>query len=66
LIAGEALCGLVIAAIVGSNHQLWHIGVGDLWFTGLIGLAILIAIMVKVPLDNAGRPEDPAPPTAIM
>jgi uncharacterized oligopeptide transporter (OPT) family protein len=66
LIAGEALCGLVIAAIVGSNHKLWHIGVGDIWFSGLIGLAVLIAIMVKVPLANAGRPEDPAPPTAIM
>jgi uncharacterized oligopeptide transporter (OPT) family protein len=66
LIAGEALCGLVIAAIVGSNHKLWHIGVGDIWFSGLIGLAVLIAIMIKVPLANAGRPEDPAPPTAIM
>jgi hypothetical protein len=40
--------------------------VGDIWFSGLIGLAVLIAIMVKVPLANAGRPEDPAPPTAIM
>jgi hypothetical protein len=23
-------------------------------------------IMIRVPLANAGRPEDPAPPTAIM
>ena len=34
LIAGEALCGLVIAGVVGSNHQLWHIDVGDFAFSG--------------------------------
>ncbi len=66
LIAGEALCGLVIAAIVGSNHSLWHIEFGDIWFSGLIGMAVLIFVMVKVPLANAGRPDEPAPPTAIM
>jgi putative OPT family oligopeptide transporter len=66
LIAGEALCGLVIAGIVGSNHKLWHVGSGDVSITGLIGLAVLIVVMVKVPLANKGRPEDPAPPTAIM
>jgi putative OPT family oligopeptide transporter len=66
LIAGEALCGLVIAAVVGSNHQLWHINVGDIAFSGLIGMAILIFVMMKVPLSNAGSPDEPAPPTAIM
>ena len=66
LIAGEALCGLVIAAIVGSNHQLWHIDIGDVAFSGLIGMAVLIFIMMKVPLSNAGSPDEPAPPTAIM
>jgi putative OPT family oligopeptide transporter len=66
LIAGEALCGLVIAGIVGSNHQLWHIGVGDIAFSGLIGMAVLIFVMMKVPLSNAGSPDEPAPPTAIM
>lgn len=66
LIAGEALCGLVIAAIVGSNHRLWHLTVGDMWFSGLIGFAVLIFIMMRVPLANAGRPDEPAPPTAIM
>jgi len=66
LIAGEALCGLVIAAIVGSNHQLWHIDAGDFAFSGLIGMAVLIFVMMKVPLSNAGSPDEPAPPTAIM
>jgi len=66
LIAGEALCGLVIAAIVGSNHQLWHVSIGDAGFSGLIAMAALIFVMMKVPLSNAGSPDEPAPPTAIM
>jgi putative OPT family oligopeptide transporter len=66
LIAGEALCGLVIAAIVGTNHTLWHIELGNLLFSGLIGMAVLILVMMKVPLANAGSPDEPAPPTAIM
>jgi len=31
-----------------------------------IGLAILVAVMIKLPLANAGSPDEPAPPTAIM
>ncbi|MFY9676032.1 MAG: oligopeptide transporter, OPT family [Terriglobales bacterium] len=70
LIAGEALCGLVIASLVGSGHDVtlvkWNptsVGPMVLAFVALIILAIA---MVGVPLANAGRPEDPAPPTAIM
>jgi uncharacterized oligopeptide transporter (OPT) family protein len=66
LIAGEALCGLVIAFIVGTNHKLPDVGIGNAWITGLIGLAVLVAVMVKLPLANAGSPDEPAPPTAIM
>jgi putative OPT family oligopeptide transporter len=66
LIAGEALCGLVIAGIVGTGHSLFHINFGDMWWTGLVGLAILIGVMIKLPLANAGSPDEPAPPTAIM
>jgi hypothetical protein len=39
---------------------------GDIWFSGLIGLALLIFVMVKLPLSSAGSPDEPAPPTAIM
>jgi putative OPT family oligopeptide transporter len=66
LIAGEALCGLVIAGLVGTGHDVtlvkWN---APLWVSG-IALLILLVAMVRVPLANAGRPEDPAPPTAIM
>jgi hypothetical protein len=33
---------------------------------GFIVMLILAAIMIRVPLTNAGRPEDPAPPAAMM
>jgi len=35
-------------------------------FAGFIVLVILAVVMVRVPLANAGRPDEPAPPTAIM
>ncbi len=66
LIAGEALCGLVIAFIVGTNHKMPDLGIGNAWITGLIGLAALVAVMIRLPLANAGSPDEPAPPTAIM
>jgi len=66
LIAGEALCGLVIASIVGTGHSMPDVGIGRVWISGLIGLALLVAVMIKLPLANAGSPDEPAPPTAIM
>jgi putative OPT family oligopeptide transporter len=64
LIAGEALCGLAIAAIwqgktpvlVQSPH----------WIRMLIAFLALFLVMIRVPLANAGKPDEPAPPTAIM
>ena len=66
LIAGEALCGLVIAGIVGSGHKLWTIIENPHWILGLIALGVLALVMIRVPLANAGDPDEPAPPTAIM
>jgi putative OPT family oligopeptide transporter len=64
LIAGEALCGLVIAGIWrGKNPQLL---VSPPWITAVVALAVMVFVMVRVPLANAGRPEDPAPPVAMM
>ena len=68
LIAGEALCGLVVAAIVSSraDKTMWTVLEKAPWFAAIVAVAILIAVMVKVPLANAGSPDEPAPPTAIM
>jgi putative OPT family oligopeptide transporter len=64
LIAGEALCGLVIAGIYRGTPK--PVFVSPHWIGMIIAAAALIFVMIKVPLANAGRPEEPAPPTAIM
>jgi putative OPT family oligopeptide transporter len=68
LIAGEALCGLVIAFLVGfvwggKTRQVFE---SPHWIGMVIALLALVLVMVRVPLANAGKPEEPAPPTAIM
>jgi putative OPT family oligopeptide transporter len=66
MIAGEALCGLVIAGLVGSGHDVALFKWMPPFLLALAALVILALVMIRVPLANAGRPEDPAPPTAIM
>ncbi len=70
LIAGEALCGLLIAGLVGSGHDValvkWAAPEVMLPVLALVALVILITVMIRVPLANAGSPDEPAPPTAIM
>ncbi len=66
LIAGEALCGLVIAGLVGSGKDVTLVHWTPSFWIALAALAVLILVMVRVPLANAGSPDEPAPPTAIM
>jgi putative OPT family oligopeptide transporter len=74
LIAGEALCGIAVAAILAqklahnphAEPRLYQFAIGNFPATVLLAFAALVAVMILVPLANAGRPEDPAPPTAIM
>jgi putative OPT family oligopeptide transporter len=70
LIAGEALVGLFIAAVVGirSNHQFWSVsGFADIapWMA-LPVAAFLVWYLIAVPLRKAGAADEPAPPTAVM
>jgi putative OPT family oligopeptide transporter len=70
LIAGEALTGLFIAAVVGirAEHQFWTMP----GFTAIAPwLAIPVALfiiwyLIAVPLRKAGAADEPAPPTAVM
>jgi hypothetical protein len=66
LIAGEALCGLVIAGLVGTGHDVTLVKWDAPFIAALIALAVLTVVMIRVPLANAGSPDEPAPPTAIM
>jgi len=65
-IAGEALMGIVIAIFRYKQWPLPVIFQHPSVFSGFIVLAILAIVMIRVPLANAGRPDEPAPPTAIM
>ncbi|HTZ30844.1 MAG TPA: oligopeptide transporter, OPT family [Methylomirabilota bacterium] len=66
LIAGEALCGLVIAGLVGAGKDVTLVHWTPAIWAALAALAVLVIVMIRVPLANAGSPDEPAPPTAIM
>ncbi len=74
LIAGEALIGLFIAAVVftrdqmGQKAEFWTIPgfetIGP-WLALLV-FGVLAAYLIRIPLSKAGSPDEPAPPTAMM
>lgn len=66
LIAGEALCGLVIAGLVGAGKDVTLVHWTPSTWVALAALVVLAIVMIRVPLANAGSPDEPAPPTAIM
>ncbi len=66
LIAGEALAGLVIGTFKFNGWPIHHFFPDPSYAVGLLVLAALGAVLVKLPLTKAGRPEDPAPPAAMM
>ena len=65
-IAGEALMGIVIAIFKYKQWPLPVIFEHPSVISGFIVLVILAVVMIRVPLANAGSPDEPAPPTAIM
>jgi putative OPT family oligopeptide transporter len=66
LIAGEALMGLVTSTFLYFDIPLPQIFADPSYIAGLLLLAFMTWMLVKVPLDNAGRPDEPAPPAAMM
>jgi len=67
LIAGEALMGLVTATYAFfMKSALPGVFAHPSYVVGLIVLGIMGWTMVSVPLRNAGSPDEPAPPAAMM
>ena len=75
LIAGEALAGLVIgwfnykygkmpAAFDPKRGFLAHHDPS--YLVGVLVIALIAFVLIRVPLGNAGDPNEPAPPSAIM
>jgi len=72
LIAGEAVLGLVWAGLQfvpkwSAPHHPPQIFLNPSYLVGgMIALAGLAALMIRLPLTSAGDPSEPAPPTAMM
>jgi len=66
LIAGEALAGLVTATFNFKQWPLPVIFANPSYWAGLVVMALIAWVLVRIPLANAGRPDEPAPPSAIM
>jgi putative OPT family oligopeptide transporter len=66
LIAGEALIGLLFAALAFADIKLFVIFKHPSFLTSLAMLALIAWILIRIPLKNAGKPDEPPPPTAMM
>ena len=66
LIAGEALTGLVFAYFKGVDIPILQISKDPSYLAAFVAMLVLAWVMVKLPLSKAGRPDEPAPPAALM
>ncbi|MFI5166040.1 MAG: OPT family oligopeptide transporter [Thermoanaerobaculales bacterium] len=66
LIAGEALMGLLVAAVVFFHNGFPSITWAAAGPAAIPIAAVLVAYLIWVPLSKAGAPDEPAPPTAVM
>ncbi|MCK9279827.1 MAG: oligopeptide transporter, OPT family [Melioribacteraceae bacterium] len=66
LIAGEALIGLVFAALAFKEIPVPHIFEVPSFWISLIVLGLVAALLVVFPIKKAGKPDEPAPPQVSM
>ena len=66
LIAGEALAGLVTGWFNYKYGKLPELMEHPSYVVGVVLMAALAFLMIQMPLMNAGDPNEPAPPTAMM
>lgn len=66
LIAGEALAGLVTGWYRYKFGKLDQVFADPSYLAGVVVMAVLAFLLIQIPLKNAGDPNEPAPPTAIM
>ncbi|MCX6282041.1 MAG: oligopeptide transporter, OPT family [Bacteroidetes bacterium] len=69
MIAGEALMGLVIAIFAAFEIFLYdHFSffAHPSYLISLVIIAVIAFVLIQIPLKNAGKPDDPAPPASGM
>jgi putative OPT family oligopeptide transporter len=66
MIAGEALAGIVTAWFKYKEWPLPEIFHEPSYLTGVLFMLLIAWILIKIPLSNAGDPNEPAPPAAMV
>jgi putative OPT family oligopeptide transporter len=66
LIAGEALAGLVTATFNFVHWPLPEVFKYPSYLAGLVVMGLIAWALIGIPMKNAGDPNEPAPPVAIM
>ncbi len=66
LIAGEALIGLVFAGFAFFEVSLLKIFEQPTFGISLLVFLFIAWLLVQIPVKNAGKPDEPAPPSAMM
>ncbi len=69
LIAGEALMGLVIAIFAAFNifmYNYFSFFDKPTFYISFVVLAVIAYVLIRIPVRNAGKPDEPAPPSAGM
>jgi putative OPT family oligopeptide transporter len=67
LIAGEAILGLVWAGMQFAPARFRPAFFANpSYLAGLVVMALLALLMIRLPISAAGSPDEPAPPTAMM
>ena len=66
LIAGEALTGLAFAPLKIAEIKLFEIFSNPPLFIGLLIIIFIGWVLIRIPLKNAGKADEPAPPSAGM
>lgn len=66
LIAGEALIGLLFAGLAFFEIPIFHIFEAPSFYLSLLVIALIAWLLIRIPVKNAGKPEDPAPPAVSM
>ncbi|MEJ5350379.1 MAG: oligopeptide transporter, OPT family [Melioribacteraceae bacterium] len=66
LIAGEALIGLVFAAFAFFEIQLFSIFEYPSFYVSLLVFVFIAWYLIQIPVKNAGKADEPAPPPVSM
>ncbi|MDP3684282.1 MAG: OPT/YSL family transporter, partial [Ignavibacteria bacterium] len=66
LIAGEALIGLLFAGFAFFEIQIADLTSPFSILLSVVVLALIAFMLIKIPINNAGNPDDPLPPHVSM